>query len=514
MIDTPVLYRKYRPYEFDQVIGQSHIIKLLRYHVEAGKIHNAYLFVGPRGTGKTTIARIFARKINGLDSKNPEEEHIDIIEIDAASNRGIDEIREIRQNANFLPTQLKYKVYVVDEVHMLTRDAFNALLKTLEEPPKHIVFIFATTEPHKLPATILSRVIRLDFKLGTSDELAQRIRYISESEKLKIDDGGINKIVHFAKGSFRDAESLLTKVIRKAGKKITTNEIDEILGVVDEQLIHEFFENLHQANVPGVMKLIDQIELSGKDLTNFVVQCLERIVDELRNNVTEKIHKYPLKFLGNCARELNDFVQNGQNCLDVKLALELSCMAIIGDDLGTIPKTKTGNQDNDSKMRDTNYVSDIEVSYKNESIIKTKKTTASVLDKIDETATHVGSVSTQWDKSTITIEYVHSKWAEILQMSRAYNHHLAAFLSKSKLDSIEDSTLVLSVPFDFHRKKLEDALVRKKLLELFRQILARENIDYRVIVREKEQSDDMVDSEDDVEKNSNKQLVENIFGKN
>jgi len=210
-----VLYRKYRPDTFDKVVGQDHIKIILQQQIQQKQLGHAYLFVGPRGTGKTSVARLFAMEVNGLKQINS----TDIIEIDAASNRGIDEIRELKAKIDFVPSGSKYRVYVIDEVHMLTKEAFNALLKTLEEPPAHIIFILATTEPHKIPQTILSRVMRFDFKLGTREELRQNLVRILAEEEIQMDDNAIELVIQLARGSYRDSLSILEKIISIKGSE-------------------------------------------------------------------------------------------------------------------------------------------------------------------------------------------------------------------------------------------------------------------------------------------------------
>ncbi|MCA9386421.1 DNA polymerase III subunit gamma/tau [Candidatus Dojkabacteria bacterium] len=280
---STVLYRKYRPRKFSELKGQQTIKDILIHSINNDNFSHGYLFSGPRGTGKTTTARLFANAINDKmfkekgDLSEYREDSIDIIEMDAASNRGIDEIRELRDNVNYLPAELGYKVYIIDEAHMLTKEAFNALLKTLEEPPKHVVFILATTEPHKIPVTILSRVTRLDFKLAESNELKEKIKNIAKEEKIKISDGAIDKLYKLSGGSFRDSESMLAKVIQSESDEITEETIDKVFGLLPEEGIINFLSSLENNDHDELSKVLMQIDDTHLDF--FLEEALEYIVN-------------------------------------------------------------------------------------------------------------------------------------------------------------------------------------------------------------------------------------------
>ena len=286
------LYRKYRPQKFEDVVGQKVIVKTLCNAIINNKITHAYLFAGPRGTGKTSIAKIFAKTINceHLTNLTPCDEclsctqfnnkqTVDIIEIDAASNNGVEEIREIKNKVNLVPTNGKYKVYIIDEVHMLTTAAFNAMLKTLEEPPKNVIFILATTEPHKIPLTILSRCQRYDFKKLSNNEIVERLEYIIKTEGIKVEDGVLNMIAEISNGGMRDSIGLLDQLITFCDDIIKVNDVHEINGSIDSEQIFVFAKTMLSKNYNDVYNLLNKYNDDGKNLS----KILESVIEFLKN---------------------------------------------------------------------------------------------------------------------------------------------------------------------------------------------------------------------------------------
>lgn len=277
------LYRKYRPRDFDEVTGQDSIVQTLKNALKSERVSHAYLFSGERGTGKTTTARILAKAVNCLDLKdktNPcgkcsscleieKNQSIDLVEIDAASNRGIDEMRELKEGVRFSPVNSKFKIFIIDEAHMLTKEAFNALLKTLEEPPPHAIFILATTEPEKLPSTILSRVQRFNFKRLSINEIVEKLEKIIQSEKIKVSKEALKEIAQSAEGSFRDAESLLDQIISLGYKEIDIKTLEDILGRVDFATVSKFLESLSEKNKSLAIEIINTMYEKGVDLKEF-----------------------------------------------------------------------------------------------------------------------------------------------------------------------------------------------------------------------------------------------------
>lgn len=278
------LYRKFRPQEFEDVKGQEHIVTTLKNQIKADRIGHAYLFCGTRGTGKTTIAKIFAKAVN---CEHPVEgspcgecptckaiaagTSMNVIEIDAASNNGVDNIREIREEVAYSPTEGKYKVYIIDEVHMLSIGAFNALLKTLEEPPSYVIFILATTEAHKIPITILSRCQRYDFRRITIDTIADRLTELMEVEQVEVEEKAIRYIAKAGDGSMRDALSLLDQCIAfYLGQKLTYDHVLEVLGAVDTEVFSQMLRKIMEKDIPGVIGLLEELIVQGREPGQFV----------------------------------------------------------------------------------------------------------------------------------------------------------------------------------------------------------------------------------------------------
>ncbi|MBF0710629.1 MULTISPECIES: DNA polymerase III subunit gamma/tau [unclassified Gemella] len=257
------LYRKYRPKNFDDVVGQNHVISVLKNAIKMDKIAHAYIFYGPRGTGKTSIAKIFANEVN--KNENYQSDSVDIIEIDAASNNGVDEIRDIKEAIKFAPTEGKYKIYIIDEVHMLTISAFNALLKTLEEPPSHIIFILATTEMHKIPATILSRCQKFEFKNISNAELVERLKYVAEKEEIDIDDQALKKIALIAKGGLRDAIGILDQVSNYNMGKVKLEDVLDISSAVGDEEIISLYKLILEGNSSGALVKYTEFIEKAKD---------------------------------------------------------------------------------------------------------------------------------------------------------------------------------------------------------------------------------------------------------
>lgn len=327
------LYRKYRPTNFDEVVGQTHIIQTLKNAIVQNRIAHAYLFCGPRGTGKTSIAKIFAKTLNCTNNQDApcgvcenckmaaNGSHPDIIEIDAASNNGVDEVRNLIDKVKYAPMQGKYKIYIIDEVHMMTSGAFNALLKTIEEPPAHVIFIFATTEPNKVLPTIISRCQRFDFNKVSMHDIKYRLSVVCKNEGIEIDENGLTLIAQLADGGMRDALSILDQCVAYCSSHIDVNDIRKIYGVVTSEDIGKLFYSVYKKDVDSFVKDIQKYSDMGMDIKRLTADFIHMLKDSLILDYSENstlvsdmnkdmIRKYfklaPINFRIKCMEELMD----------------------------------------------------------------------------------------------------------------------------------------------------------------------------------------------------------------
>ena len=339
------LYRKYRPTDFDSVVGQEAIVQTLKNSIINGKFSHAYLFYGPRGTGKTTISKIFARNVNCLDSKDGlacrkcsacnfsfSKDCVDIIEIDAASNNGVDEIRDLKDKINLVPSELRYKVYIIDEVHMLSLGAFNALLKTLEEPPEHVIFILATTDFQKVPTTIVSRCQCFSFNRISKEAIISKLEYVCEKENINIEIEVLNKIALLSDGGLRDALGSLDKLLSYSNDKITLDTFNELNGIVSDDEIIKFLKAIFDGNIVEVLEELNKFNNRGKNLIQILVQC----IDILRNSIVDyyiskKVSPFSLEKSQIFINLLNEKMFDIKRSNNVKVYVEIFILKFIND---------------------------------------------------------------------------------------------------------------------------------------------------------------------------------------
>lgn len=405
-MEHQTLYRKYRPKNFNDVVGQKVTIQILKNAINNNQISHAYLFYGPRGTGKTSIAKILSRTINCehisngiqcekcsscLSSKDPN--CVDILEIDAASNNGVDEIRDLKNKISFVPSELKYKVYIIDEVHMLSTGAFNALLKTLEEPPKHAIFILATTELQKVPLTIISRCQTLEFRKIDSQSMKEKLTEISNKENIKIDDSGIKEIIRYSNGGLRDAIGILEKASSYTNELIDSKIIKDISGNVSEEDLKKFISNIENKNIEGILNLINEFYDEGIDL----IRLCNSVIDYLRNNMIEE-KKYT-KSVCSFIIKLDNIVNMMEKSQNQKTILEASIIDLIIDN--NIEKN-----DNINKNVETNQNSfDVK---NNETEIEKYN-----FDKIKEIRVN----NTLYDPKKDIISQIRNNWNKIMDLA-------------------------------------------------------------------------------------------------
>jgi len=321
VVFVEVLYRKYRPKSFSEIVGQDHVKKVLTNALKMGRVAHAYIFAGPRGTGKTTTARILAKSLNCESRKDAEPcnrcqsclaidegAFMDVVELDAASNRGIDEIRRIREAAGYRPIEGKYKVYIIDEVHMLTKEAFNALLKTLEEPPEHVVFVLATTNLEKVPPTIVSRCQVLEFKNLPENLIFERLKEVSSKERMEIEEDALRFLARRAEGGMRDALTLLEQVWKfSAGGKIALEDVEKALGLIPLDLVRKYVLSIIEGKLEEVLKVVDEVYYSGKDLELLLQEAVKDILDDIER--TRRTYDIGHQILIQLARQLMNLMR-------------------------------------------------------------------------------------------------------------------------------------------------------------------------------------------------------------
>jgi DNA polymerase-3 subunit gamma/tau len=488
---SEVFYRKWRPQTLSEVVGQEPVTQTLRHAVESGKIAHAYLFCGPRGTGKTSMARILAKAVNcpnqaGGEPCNAcdmcrsitEGRALDVIEIDAASNRGIDEIRSLREKANYAPSLARYKVYIIDEVHMLTEAACNALLKTLEEPPPHVIFVLATTEAHKVIATIVSRCQRFNFHRLRQTEIMDKLKLICKKEKIHIEPDSLELIARAATGSLRDAENILQQMIAYYGNQIELDQIQAELGISWDSRVRQLARCVVSRDVAAGLKVINSLNSDGVDLRQFNLGLIEYLrglllaksqCEEALDVTSEDLAEMgslatdaPLDYLLKAVKSFSsiDFRSDNYSALSLELAL-LGCALSPPSGQEQLTTTKP------SEIADATEITESLEKAEVPAALDSSEIPSEVPVALD--STEVPSKEVPQD-----IDYLRGRWREFIKSLRGEGSsgNLDAFL-RSACDpvALEDDTLVLGFYYSFHKEKIEDAkyrhLVEKKLKEVF-----------------------------------------------
>ncbi len=492
-----VFYRKYRPQKISELIGQEHIKSALQSALQSGKVAHAYLFAGPRGSGKTTTARILAKAINcevniRTAKKSTDElpsfnepcnqcsaclaitngSFLDLIEIDAASNRGIDDIRDLREKIRLAPTQGRYKVYIIDEAHMLTGEAFNALLKTLEEPPPHAVFILCTTLAEKLPVTIISRCTRFDFKKASLSDLEKALSLVADKEGVDISQEALLRIAQLADGSFRDALSLLDQLAAR-NTRIEVEHVNTLCALASVDTISQLVDYLIANQIDKAIILVNEVVNRGSDLKRFTEELVEylRSMFFVANGLAEMVaHNYysgdvleklklqaqnwPQATIKKALRLFTQAANEVKNAVIAQLPLELAIAELIGDSSHNLQAVASAS-DNPSTSKNEG---DVESGQQSR-----RKLPSSPLSTDEEKA--------KVPLATEKLESIEQKWPDLLKAVKKHNISVESLLRLAKPVSLVDNVMTLEVAYRFHKERIESAQVHNLINQVAREIL-------------------------------------------
>jgi DNA polymerase-3 subunit gamma/tau len=453
------LYRKYRSKSLSEIVGQEHITDTLTQALKTGRISHAYLFTGPRGVGKTSVARILAHEINGLPYDD-DSAHIDIIEIDAASNRRIDEIRELREKVYIAPTSAKYKVYIIDEVHMLTREAFNALLKTLEEPPAHVVFILATTDAHKLPETIISRTQRFTFRPGEPGDVAAHLKEIAKQEKIKISDDAVALLAEHGDGSFRDSVSLLDQAGNQ-GDKVELTDVQRLLGIPPVSSINELISLLANSGTT-VAQLVQHLQSLFQQ--GFPAAAVAKLLAaQLR---TQLIDSSAVLAPATTVTLLGELLQVAA-AFDSERFLELLLLRTLSTSNDTAPQAKPMSQ-TVAVVKDKPAEATLEPPEDLSEIEEIAEAEPEIEEIV--VAEVIEPVIVEGESTTTESILDESNWPQVLGALKAQYNTLYGIARMAQPDFSEPGTLTLTFAFAFHQKRINEAKNRQILADTIKQV--------------------------------------------
>ena len=494
------LYRVYRPKNFEDVVGQEHIVKTLKNQIKNNNIGHAYLFSGTRGTGKTSTAKIFARAVNCLNSINEEpcnecdickdtlnDNIMDIVEIDAASNNSVDDIRELRESVKYTPSKAKYKVYIIDEVHMLSQGAFNALLKTLEEPPSYVIFILATTEPHKIPATILSRCQRFDFKRVSSKDIANRMAYICKRENIEAEDKALSLIARNSQGALRDALSILDQCMSFGNDKIEYDDVIELLGTVNIDELFELSQAIIDENTKKSLQILNEFIVWGKDIRNLI----NDLIDHFRNIMVCKVSKdleeiisLPEESIDRLKEqakniEINDLIRilnilsetqdSMKSSSNTRILAEVTIMKIGQPMFDESKEALIKRIENLEKIIETGNIKVVSVKEENENISRSEIDEENSNEVVKEEVVYE-------DVKSDDVKLVESSWKKIIQkIKEDKKPNIYALLKEVNSFNVNKSTLyiIFNDNFSFARSRLSSKETMEYVEGIIRKVLNR-----------------------------------------
>lgn len=471
LMSYQVLARKYRPQQFDNIIAQEHVTRTLKNALKSGRISSGYLFAGPRGTGKTTAARILAKALNCINGPTPTpcdkcpacleiiaSSSLDVLEIDAASNTGVDDIRTLRENVRYLPTSGKKRIYIIDEVHRLSGSAFDALLKTLEEPPPHVVFIFATTEPHKVPETIRSRTQRYDFRRVSVSDLITHLKYIAGVEKIAVDDEALHIISRKADGSVRDSMSLLDQMSAYAGDEVNSRQVIEALGLIDRQFFFDYVEAIASKSAAAGLDMTKELLDSGAELPEF---C-NGLAEHFRNLLVLKNADQPERLLELSESEMEafekqvDFFTSGDLLRMVKIVTNMSLDLKSGVNPRLLLETNTLKL---ASMESTVLFEDILAHLSEiEELSETKpagdlfgmpmgsrvSVTESKAEPPTEKAAPAEGIPTASEGGPVNLPIIQTNWPKFIEHLKRENPMLSALLAMVEIKEVKDNVITAS----------------------------------------------------------------------